>query len=132
MATSYQKAMSRTGSVTVAGGVAGGDLQAAAEIIADEARRNATVWSVTIPPRITVEVNGNVATIACNAPPAYPNEVKGVRHPVYARGPDRRHWTWVGNQYRPFLAPAADGKADAAMARYADKIDRMARAAGFK
>jgi hypothetical protein len=38
----------------------------------------------------------------------------------------------VTNQYRPFLSTAADAKADAAMAKYAQKIDRLARRAGYR
>jgi hypothetical protein len=37
----------------------------------------------------------------------------------------------VPGNNRPFLAPAADQRAGAAMAKYAQKIDRMCRAAGF-
>lgn len=116
--------LSRVTSAAVISG-AGGDLGAAAQIVADGARALAG-WSAQIPGRISVSVSGNVATISCDAPPAYPNEIEGVRHPVFGHGP------WVENQYRPFLAPAADAKADAAMARYADKIDTMARKAGFR
>lgn len=123
--------VSRVTSAAVISG-AGGDLGAAATIIADGARALAAGWSAQIPGRISVSVTGNVATISCDAPPAYPNEIEGVRHPVFgptAKNPDPK---WVPNQYRPFLAPAADAKADAAMARYAGKIDSMARKAGFR
>jgi hypothetical protein len=116
--------LSRVTSAAVISG-AGGDLGAAAQIVADEARRLAS-WSAQIPGRISVSVTGNVATISCDAPPAYPNEIEGVRHPTFGHEP------WRTNQHRPFLAPAADAKADAAMARYADKIDTMARKAGFR
>lgn len=128
----YSKWMSRASSVTVAGGTGGKDLHAAAEIIADRARELAATWSAQVPGRIRTEVHGNVAVISCDAPPAYPNEVKGVRHPVFAHGHDRLRWTWVTNEYRPFLAPAARDRASAAAARYADKIDQMARRHGFR
>lgn len=115
---------------TTVGAVGGGDLAAAAAIIADGARANAAAWSAQIPPSITVEVSGNTATISTSVPPAYPNET-GSRHPVYAHGPDRKEWTWVRGNDRPFLGPAADDRAGAAMARYARKIDAMCRKAGF-
>jgi len=107
------------------GGAGGGDLKAAAQIIADAAKALAS-WSVKIPPRIKVSVNGNTATISCDAGPAYPNEVAGVRHPTFGHEP------WVTNDHRPFLGPAADAGADPAMRRYAQKVDRMCRAAGYR
>lgn len=104
---------------------AGGDLGAAAAIIAARARELAAAWSRQVPGSISVEVTGNVATISADAPPARPNEL-ALKHPLFG---DREHW--YGPDDRPFLAPAADQQADAAMARYAQKIDRMARKAGF-
>jgi hypothetical protein len=129
----YRKAMSRQAQVTVRRSAlgtlsaGGGDLGAAAAIIAAAARTLAARWSRQVPAAIGVSVSGNVATISCDAPPAYPNEVEGVRHPVYGN-PD----AWVTNAHRPFLEPAADAAADAAMARYADKIDGWARRAGYR
>lgn len=111
---------------------AGGDLRAAAAIVKDRAERIAGGWSETIPFRIEMEVAGKVATLSCDAPAAYPNEIAGVRHPVFAEGTDRSKWTWVLNQHRPFLSAAADQTAGEAMARYAKKIDRMCRQAGFR
>jgi hypothetical protein len=133
----YTPSMSSQPGITVGrtttGVLGGGDLAAAAQIVADEAKRMAAVWSRQIPRRISTSVNGNVATISCDAPPAYPNEIEGVRHPVFGgRGTKRPRAPWVRNQHRPFLGPAADAKADAAMRRYADKIDKLARAAGFE
>lgn len=130
--TKYKRAMSGqasiTSRVTSAAVVSGasGDLGAAAAIIADAARALAAPWSSQIPGAISVAVKGNMAEISCQVGPAYPNEIDGVRHPTFGHDP------WKTNQYRPFLAPAADAKADAAMARYADKIDTMARKAGFR
>jgi len=113
--------------VTTAGalGVGSGDLAAAAQIIADGARELAA-WSKQIPPAISVEASASMATISCQVGPAYPNEVAGVRHPTFGHDP------WVTNQHRPFLGPAADAKADAAMRRYAGKIDKWAKNAGFR
>lgn len=106
-------------------GIPAGDLGAAAGIIADGARELAA-WSAKIPPAIEVEVSGSTATISCQAGPAYPNEVAGVRHPTFGHKP------WVTNQHRPFLGPAADTRSDAAMQRYAQKIDRWCKDAGFR
>lgn len=111
---------------TTLGAVGGGDLAAAAGIIADTARALAAGWSAQIPPRIEVEVSGNEATISCDAPPAYPGETR-ARHPLFG---NREHW--YGPPGEPFLGPAADLRAGAAMARYAEKIDKMCRKAGFE
>jgi hypothetical protein len=116
---------------TTLGALGGGDLAAAAGVIADAARANAAAWSETIPAGIHVEVRGRTALIYTDAKAAYPNEVKGVRHPVFGpteRNPDP---AWVANQYRPFLGPAADEMAGPAMARYARRVDAMCRRAGF-
>jgi hypothetical protein len=110
------------------GGGGDQDLRAAAQVIADGAKALAGAWSKQIPPRIKVSVDGNTATISCDAPPAYPNELAGVRHPVFGRHTER----WVTNAYRPFLSTAADARADAAMAKYAQKIDKLCRAAGYR
>lgn len=131
MATTFSTSGELAGShLSALGAVGGGDLRAAAEEIASRARELASGWSAQIPGSIEVEVRGNVATISTAVPPAYPNET-GARHPVYARGPDRARWTWVRGNHRPFLGPAADERAGAALARYAKRIDRMAREAGF-
>ena len=111
---------------TTTGTLGTSDLSAAARIVADRAKELAGAWSATIPGRIVTGVAGNVATISCDAPPAYPNEIAGVRHPVFGYPP------WVVNQHRPFLSRAADETAGAAMARYAQKVDRMCRQAGFR
>jgi len=126
---SYKKWMSSEPNVVVqystAGSAGGGDLKAAAEEIADGARALAAGWSSEIPGRISVDGDDQTVTISCDAPAAYPNEIAGVRHPTFGHDP------WVTNQHRPFLGPAADQRAGAAMARYADKIDKMCRARGF-
>jgi len=110
---------------TTVGAVGGGDLAAAAGIIADTARKFAGTWSEQIPGAIEVRVSGNTAEISCSAPPAYPAETR-ARHPLFG---NREHW--YGPPGAPFLGPAADARAGAAMARYARKIDRMCRARGF-
>lgn len=107
-------------------GAGGGDLGAAAGIIAARAREIAAAWSRQVPAAISVSTGGNVAEISCQVGPAYPNEVAGVRHPTFGHDP------WVTNQHRPFLEPAAEEASDKAMARYANKVDRWAKDAGFR
>ena len=110
---------------TTVGAVGGGDLKAAAAVIADTARQLAS-WSDQIPGRIQVtQVSATVVEISCDAPPAYPAETR-ARHPLFG---DREHW--YGPPGARFLGPAADARAGAAMARYAKKIDRMCNKAGF-
>ena len=105
----------------------------AAQVIADRAKENASAWSVRIPPSIRVSGGDPEVFIRSSAPPAYPNEIEGVRHPVFGgRGTRRPHAPWVTNQFRPFLAPAADEAADQAAEKYADIIDDWAVKAGFK
>jgi hypothetical protein len=120
---------------TTLGFVGGGELKDAAEVIADGARKIAGGYSKTgrLPGSIKVEVvSDELARVSSDAPSAYPNEVRGVRHPVYARGEDRRKWTWVTNQWRPFISKAADEQAGEAMAVYSKRLNRMLREAGFE
>lgn len=126
------RAPRKTGSwVTTSGAVGGGELVQAAEEIADGARANAS-WSRSIPPSIrTEQVDDNHVNVVCDAPPAYPNELD-TWHPVFAQGDDRRKWTWVAGNDRPFLAPAAEQRAGAAMEKFAKVIDRKAMKAGFR
>lgn len=110
------------------GSVGGGELGEAAEEIANGARELA-VWSEQIASSIAVEVDAGAqwAEISCDAGPAYPAET-GARHPLFG---DREHWYAPSARQRPFLAPAADRRAGAAMAKYAGKIDRLCRERGF-
>src|SRR5260221_7398024 len=82
---------------------------AAAVIIAREAQRLAAVWSEQVPPSMRVSAGANWAEISSGVGPSYPNEVKGVRHPVFGN-----REVWVLNQYRPFLPPPPEAKADVA------------------
>jgi hypothetical protein len=108
-------------------------LERAAEIIADQARANAAPWSVRIPPAMQVAVVYPVAYVSNSAPPAYPNEVKGVRHPVFGgRGTARPDAPWVTNEYRPFLAPAADQAGDAAADAFGDYALELAMEHGYR
>lgn len=108
-------------------------LRQAAEIIADRARENASGWSVRIPPSLKVKVDGMTAVISSAAPPAYPNEIAGVRHPVFGgRGTRRPKAPWVKNQYRPFLAPAGDEAADKALEKFGLYVEDLAHRHGYR
>lgn len=113
------------------GGGADRDLAAAAGIIAAAARVLSAGWShgahgTAVPESIGVAVRGNTATISASAPPARPAELR-LQHPLFG---DREHW--YGPPGEPFLAPAADQASDAAMRRYAQKIDGWCRKAGYR
>jgi hypothetical protein len=101
-------------------------------IRAGAARRSA--WSERIPASGRVESvrAGEVLVVfgGPSAPNAYPFEVKGVRHPVFATGP-RDTWTWVPNDWRPFLAPAAQEDSDAALFEFARVVDKWGHDLGF-
>lgn len=101
-------------------------------LIAREAQRLAAPWSRQIPPSIKVAARGDTVTISSHTGPAYPNEVIRVRHPVF--GPTLRNPRpgWVTNAHRPFLAPAAQAKADDVAAEIAKFIDDVARDNGFE
>lgn len=111
--------------LTTLGAAGGGELAQAAEVIARRARELSAAWSRSIPPSIQVDVAGDTATIWSDAPPAYPAETRAP-HPLFG---NRRHW--YGPPGEKFLAPALDERAGAAMAKYAKKIDRLLREAGF-
>jgi hypothetical protein len=100
---------------------------AAGQIVAAEARRLAEPWSETIPPSIKVSAGEKSCTIKSAVPAAYPNEVPRVRHPVWGN-----REVWVTNQYRPFLAPAAEAKADECAAEIAKTIDDFCHDHGFE
>jgi len=102
-------------------------MTAAAVIIARSAQRCAARFSVQIPPAVLVQAGDDWADIFCQAPPAYPNEVAGVRHPVFGHR-DR----WVTNQHRPFLEPAAEASADKAAEEIAKGVDDLCHSLGFK
>ena len=99
-------------------------------------------WSEKIPPSGRVEsVRDNEVLVIFGGPGAgnaYPFEVKGVRHPVFARGP-RSTWHWVPNGsapafadgWRPFLAPAAVLYSDEALFEFAKVVDKWGNELGF-
>lgn len=106
---------------------AGSDLGAAAKVIADEASRLARGQGlVETADAISVDSDETSATVWVQTGAAYPNEVEGVKHPVFGHGP------WVTNQHRPFLGPACDAKAGDAMKRYSERISRLIKEAGFR
>jgi hypothetical protein len=119
----------RTPGGTYRGTVAEGeDLGEAANVIADEARRLGG-WSRQIAEDINVETSGDkTATVWTDAGPAYPAET-GARHPLFG---NRKHWYAPTDRQKPFLGPAADAKASAAMDRYAQKYERLLKKAGFE
>ena len=102
-------------------------------MIAEQAKRNAAGWSARIPPSIRVSGSYPEITIRASAPPAYPNEISGVRHPVFGgRGTRRPKAPWVTNEYRPFLAPAGDQVGDQAAKKFAVIIEDWAIKRGYK
>ena len=103
-------------------------LREAGEFVAAIARSNAS-WSAKVPG--SVKVLGGTSGVYIRAggpraPAGYPNEVAGVRHPVFGHDP------WVTNENRPFLAPAGDSGADGAAEIVARVIDDWAHEYGFR
>ena len=100
-------------------------LREAAEVIADDARARAGLWSRTIPASITVTVAGELAKVTAHAKVARPAELR-LRHPLFG---NRRHW--YGPPGSSFLGPAAEAKADKAAVIYSRVVDDWARRDGF-
>lgn len=121
------RAPRRTGAYSATtGGVGGGELVDAAEEIADGARQNAS-WSRSIPPNIrTEQIDENTVNIVADTGAAYPAETR-ARHPLFG---NREHW--YGPPGEPFLAPAAEQRAGAALEKFALIVDRRALDRGFK
>ena len=108
-------------------------LMEAAKLIAEQAKQNASAWSRRIPGSIRVSGSYPEIVIRASAPPAYPNEMPDIWHPVFGRrGTKRFAKPRVENKHRPFLAPAADQRGDAAAEKFADIIDDWAIKAGFR
>lgn len=108
-------------------------LREAAQVIADQAKVNAAGWSRRIPPSIRVSGAYPEVVIRSAAPPAYPNEIPDVWHPVFGgRGTKRPDAPRVLNKHRPFLAPAADQGANKALEKFAEIIGDWAIRAGFR
>lgn len=118
------------GSGVTSGGAAGDlgkRLKEAGEYVAAIAKDKAS-WSEQIPPAIKVGGGRSAVTITCRVGPAYPNEIEGVRHPVFGN-PDI---PWVTNEHRPFFEPAATEGADGAAEIVARVIDDWAAQYGFE
>ena len=118
--------------------MADADLMAALHDFAEVIRKGAMFlsgWSERIPESGRVEQvrDNEVLVIFGNneAPHAYSYEVQGVRHPVFGTGP-RSTWHWVLNDWRPFLAPAAEQYSDEALFEIAKVIDKWGNELGYK
>jgi len=108
-------------------------LAEAAKIIADKAKELAGEWSRQVPPSIRVSGSYPEITIRASAPPAYPNEMPDIWHPVFGRrGTKRFGKPRVKNKHRPFLAPAPDRVGDEDVQKFAEIVDDWAVKAGFK
>ena len=103
-------------------------MRAAGEVIARQAALLASAWSEEIPPDIKVTASDREAVVSSQVGPSYPNEVSRVRHPVF--GHFER--SWVTNEHRPFLAPAARAMAGLAAEECAKVVDDMCRKLGFE
>jgi hypothetical protein len=101
-------------------------LEAAAEIVATQAREISSKFSRRIPLSVRVKTYGNVNETTYveaggpEAPQAYPFDpvTPPSRHPLLG---DREHW--YDQPYRPFLEEAAEMAADKAAEEFAKVID---------
>jgi hypothetical protein len=101
-------------------------LREAGDLVAEEARVVAAPWSKQVPPSIEVHEGADAVIVSSGVGPSYPNEVKGVRHPVFG------HDAWVTNEFRPFLAPAVDAKAGQAAEVVAKVVDDWGLELGYR
>lgn len=111
-------------------------LRRAGELIAGEARRNAS-WSSRIPSTVRVvtsfRANREGVTVRAGGPSApHARPYEGItargdtfRHPVYGRD-----W-WVAQATRPFLLPAVQAKQGEADTTVRETLDDAASALGF-
>jgi hypothetical protein len=109
------------------------ELRAAGRLVADEAETRAATFSTKIPRAVKVRVSFakrqpgvSVIVDKNTAPNARPEEHAGragfFRHMVYGHR-DR----WVSQEAHPFLAPAAEAKADEAARQVEHAVDRVIR-----
>ena len=98
-----------------------------AKVIADDARQRAA-WSSRIPGSVRASTSGGLSAVVraggASAPHAAAFEHAGrqgsFRHPVFAnQDEERTQWSWVSQEARPFLHPAA-----------LDRLDETVRALG--
>jgi hypothetical protein len=122
-------------------------LRTAAAPIVTDAKRRAS-WSSRIPGSISSRVRfaGNKAGVritvsARRAEHARPYEGlmarardgrrAGFSHPVFAKGGNRRNWTWRFTQFRPFLAPAVEAGSPGVERSLLAAVDDVLRRNGF-
>jgi HK97 gp10 family phage protein len=100
--------------------------KAAGMLVAAEAKRRSS-WSTRIPGSIKVSITNlgtgiKVTANGAKAPDAAPYENKGqsgnFRHPVFGNTD-----VWVSQKARPFLAPAAEAKAEEVTEAFAEAVD---------
>lgn len=110
-------------------------LKQAAEIIAEECRQIADVFSRRIPMSLEVKSDDRSVYIlgggpaAPNAYPFDPPTEPPVYHPVWGHGP-REGWHWAAQPYRPFLEEGAERAGERAADVFARIIDEWAKEIG--
>ena len=114
-------------------------LRDACKPVVDAARLSSARWSRRVP--ASVRLGGGASSVQIvaggqRAPQAYTMEGTAsgapIAHPVYARGLDRRKWTWVRQTPRPFLREAIDSQIDVMVDKFAQVVDDWAHQAGYK
>lgn len=55
----------------------------------------------------------------------------GFRHPVFARGTQRRQWAWTTTPFRPFLLPALEAGVAGVEKSLLSAVDEVLRRNGF-
>jgi hypothetical protein len=113
-----------------AGGINQKYLLAAAGVIAEQARKNASKFSTRIPAATGVATGDNadeaiVITDGAAAPNALPFET-GERHPLWG---DRE--LWYPQPKKPYMAKAAKTASGQALEVYAAQVDELAAEHGY-
>jgi hypothetical protein len=114
-------------------------LRAACAPVTDAAKLSSARWSRRVPASVRLGGGANHVQIVAGgqrAPQAYTMEGTAtglpIAHPVYARGLNRREWTWVKQTPRPFMREAIDANIDLMVSRFADVVDDWAKQAGYR
>jgi hypothetical protein len=114
-------------------------LRAACKPVTDAAKLSSARWSRRVP--ASVRLGGGASSVQIvaggqRAPQAYTFEGTAsgapIAHPVYAHGLDRKKWTWVKQQPRPFLREAIDANEDEMVKRFAGIVEDWAKQAGYR
>jgi hypothetical protein len=114
-------------------------LRAACQPVTDAAKLSSSRWSRRVP--LSVRLGGGATHVQIvaggqRAPQAYTMEGTAsgapIAHPVYARGLDRKKWTWVRQTPRPFLREAIDANIDQMVGKFAEVVNDWAHQAGYK